>query len=283
MQHRAADPIERRVECTTMAATNAPTRWVAGFIVLILADAGQLLVFYPDRTQELFAWHIQPDVTAMVLASAYAGGGYFFARVLFGAPWDRVAAGFPPVILFVWMASGATVLHLDRFIQDSLPFAAWIAVYAATTVAVPLLYLYNRRRAPATQHPTMPRGLRVALAVAGGAVVAVGVVMYVTPSTAIDVWPWTLTPLTDRIVAAVVTLFGSVWVSVAIDGTAVGARIPLESHAIGLAFLLLALARGGEGIVPAVIAAAMLAVSVGLRWRLGAAATAPPRPVVAGS
>jgi hypothetical protein len=253
-----------------MAATNALTRWVAGFIVLILADAGQLLVFYPDRTQELFAWHIQPDVTAMVLASAYAGGGYFFARVLFGAPWAEVAAGFPPVILFVWMASGATVLHLDRFIQDSLPFAAWIAVYALTTVAVPLLYLYNRRRAPPVESPPLPRELRIALAAAGAVVIAVGFAMYVTPSTAIDAWPWTLTPLTDRIVAAVVTLFGSVWVSVAIDGTAVGARIPLESHAIGLAFLLLALARGGEGLVPAAVAAAMLATSIGVRWRLHA-------------
>ena len=253
-----------------MAPTNALTRWVAGFIVLILLDAGQLLVFYPDRTQELFAWHIQPEVTAMVLASAYAGGGYFFARILFGAPWDSVAAGFPPVIAFVWMAAGATVLHLDRFIHENLAFAAWIGVYAATTVAVPLLYLYNRRRAPPSQHPKMLYSLRVALAIAGGLVVAVGAFMYITPSTAIDVWPWTLTPLTDRIVAAVVTLFGSVWVSVAADGTAVGARIPLESQAIGLAFLLLALARGGEGIVPAVVAAAMLAVSLGVRWRLGA-------------
>ena len=252
-------------------ATNALTRWVAGFIVLILLDAGQLLVFYPDRTDELFAWNIQPEVTAMVLASAYAGGGYFFARILFGASWEQVEAGFPPVILFVWMASAATVLHLDRFIHDNLAFAAWIAVYALTTVGVPLLYLYNRRQAPPPreQPETLPHGLRVALAVAGGLVVAIGVVMYITPSTAIDVWPWLLTPLTDRIVAAVVTLFGSVWVSVALTGTALGARIPLESHAIGLAFFLLALARGGEGIVPAVVAAAMLAVSLGVRWRIG--------------
>ena len=254
-----------------MAATNALTRWVAGFIVLILADAGQLLVFYPDRTQELFAWHIQPEVTAMVLASAYAGGGYFFARILFGARWEGVAAGFPPVIMFVWMAAGATVLHLDRFIQDSLPFAAWIAVYAATTVGVPALYVYNARRAPRVQDPDLPRQLRVALAGVGGAVAVLGLVMFVSPGTGIDAWPWTLTPLTDRIVAAVVTLFGSVWISLALDGTVVGARIPLESHAIGLAFLLLALARGGEGIVVAVVAAAMLAVSVGVRWRLSAA------------
>jgi hypothetical protein len=190
--------------------------------------------------------------------------------VLFGARWEGVAAGFPPVILFVWMAAGATVLHLDRFIHDSLPFAAWIAVYAATMVAVPALYLYNRRRAPPVQSAPLPGGMRTGLAVAGAVVVAVGLAMYIAPSAGIDVWPWTLTPLTDRIVAAVVTLFGSVGVSVAADGTATGARIPLEAHAIGLAFLLLAVARGGEGVVPAVVAAVMLVVSVGVRWRLSA-------------
>jgi hypothetical protein len=167
------------------------------------------------------------------------------------------------------MASGATVLHLDRFIDESVPFAAWIAVYAVTTVAVPALYVYNQRRAARVEQRDLPWELRVALAVAGGAIAVLGLVMFVSPSTGIDAWPWTLTPLTDRIVAAVVTLFGNVWVSVAAGGTATGARIPLEAHAIGLAFLLLALARGGEGIVPAVVAAAMLAVSLGVRWRTG--------------
>ena len=102
--------------------TDVLTRAVAGFLVLILADAAQLLEFYPDRTDTLWAWTIDPPLTAMLLGSAYVAGGYFFARVLFGAPWDRVAAGFPPVILFVWMAAIATALHLDRFHEDSLPW-----------------------------------------------------------------------------------------------------------------------------------------------------------------
>ncbi|MGH2948178.1 MAG: hypothetical protein ACRDPC_18315 [Solirubrobacteraceae bacterium] len=248
--------------------TNALTRWVAGFIVLILADAAQLLLFFPGRTAELFAWDIQPEVTAMVLASAYVGGGYFFARVLFGAPWERVAAGFPPVILFVWMAAAATFLHLDRFIEENLAFGAWIALYVATPVGVPLLYAYDRRTAGAVEGAPLSRGLRVGLTVPGALVVLVGLAMFAAPGTAIDVWPWTLTPLTARIVAAVVALFGSVWVSVAVDGTVAAARIPLEAHAIGLVTLLVALARGGEGIVVAAAAAAMLAATVAVRLRL---------------
>jgi hypothetical protein len=248
--------------------TNALTRWVAGFIVLILADAAQLLTFYPARTAELFAWDIQPPLTAMVLASAYIGGGYFFARVLFGAPWERIAPGFPPVVVFVWMAAGATALHLDRFIHDSLPFAAWATLYVATPVGVPLLYAYDRRQLARPPAAPLPRGLRIGLAAAGIAILCIGLVMFVAPSAAIDVWPWTLTPLNARVVAAVVALFGSVWVSVAADGTAPGARIPLEAHAIGLAALLVALARDGEGIVVAAVAALMLGVTVAVRVRL---------------
>ena len=248
------------------------TRAVAGFLVLILADAAQLLAFYPDRTDTLWAWTIAPPLTAMLLGSAYVGGGYFFARVLFGAPWERVAAGFPPVILFVWMAAIASALHLDRFHDESLPFAAWAALYVVTPIGVPLLYLRNRR--PLTG-PPLPRGGRIALGVAGAAVVAAALVLFVVPQVGIDNWPYTLTPLTTRITAAVLALYGAVWLSVALHGTSTAARIPLQSHALALAVLLVAIARGeeaidwGNAIAPALVAvaAAMAAISALLAWR----------------
>jgi hypothetical protein len=239
------------------------TRWIAGLILLFLLDAVQLLWLVPDRTDELWAWEIQPELTSMVLASAYAAGAYFFARVMFGAPWRAVAAGFPGVIVFVWFAAAATFLHLDRFIEDNLAFAAWIALYTITPIAIPLLYAYDERRAPRPGPPDLPHGLRVALAVVGAAVVGVGLAMTLSPSTAQDVWPWTLTPLTARVMAAVVALYGSVWIAVAVDGTRLGARIPLEAHAIGLVVLLGALGREGELVtVVAAGALAMLVVSV---------------------
>jgi hypothetical protein len=240
------------------------TRWIAGLILLFLVDAVQLLWLVPDRTDELWAWEIQPELTSMVLASAYAAGAYFFARVMFGAPWRRVAPGFPGVIVFVWIAAAATFLHLDRFIEDNIAFAAWIALYTITPIGIPLLYAYNERREPRREAaPELARGVRAALAVAGAAVVLVGVAMLVSPSTAMDVWPWTLTPLTARVMAAVVALYGSVWVSVALDGTRTGARIPLESHAIGLVVLLAALIRESEAAtVVAAGAAVMLAGSL---------------------
>ena len=40
----------------------------------------------------------------------------------------------PAVMMFVWMAAIASLFHLDRFDQDSLPFVAWAALYIVAPV-----------------------------------------------------------------------------------------------------------------------------------------------------
>jgi hypothetical protein len=221
------------------------TRWVALAVIFFLADAVQLLLLLPDRTGELFAWAIDPQVTSLILGAAYVAGGYFFVRVVTAGSWDRVAAGFPAVIVFVWGAAAATALHLDRFSHDGLSFAAWAAIYSIAPVGLPLLYLAQRRatRVPLADSP-MSKRARILLSCVGGAVVAAALLAFAVPQATIDVWPWTLTPLTARIVATVMALFGSLWVSVALRGGKTAARIPLEAHCLGLVFLLLAAARG---------------------------------------
>jgi hypothetical protein len=219
------------------------TRWVALAVIFFLADAVQLLLLLPDRTGELFAWAIDPQVTSLVLGAAYVAGAYFFIRVAMVDSWHRVAAGFPAVIVFVWGAAGATALHLDRFSHDGLSFAAWAGIYAVGPFGLPLLYLARRRAARVPFADTPLPGRRV-LGAAGGAVVLAALLMFALPQATIDVWPWTLTPLTARIVATVMALFGSLWVSVALHGGRTAARIPLEAHALGLVFLLIAAGRG---------------------------------------
>jgi len=257
------------------AATDVLTRAVAGAICLILLDAAQLLFLYPDRTDTLWAWKLQPEVTAMVLGSVYAGGAYFFGRIVFGAPWPRVAAGFPAVIVFVWMAGIATLLHLDRFTKDSVPFAAWVALYVVTPFLVPWLVARNHRLYGGPSGPPLPRALTAALGAVGGALLALGVLFLIVPDVAIDAWPWPLTPLTARVTGAVLAMYGTVWLALAVHRTWAGARIPLQAHAIGLALLLLGVARGEEvvdwgnalAIVIVGAAAAMLVVSALLSRR----------------
>jgi hypothetical protein len=250
----------------SQAATDGLTRVIGGLICLVLLDAAQLLTLYPGRTATLWAWTLQPETSALVLGSVYAGGAYFFARIAFGARWREVATGFPSVIVFVWIAAIATLLHLDRFHEDSLPFAAWAALYVVTPFLVPWLVVRNHRVYGAPSGPPLPRGLRLALGAVGGALLLAGLLFLAAPDVAIDIWPWTLTPLTARITGAVIGMYGTVWVAVAAHGTRAGIRIPLESHVIGLAFLLAAVIREGAVVIVAV-AAAMLVTSALLSRR----------------
>jgi hypothetical protein len=226
-----------------LTPVNRLTRWVAVAVIFFLADAVQLLLLLPDRTGELFAWAIEPQTTALVLGAAYVAGAYFFVRVVTVNAWDRVAAGFPAVIVFVWLAATATVLHLDRFVHDGLSFAAWAAIYSVAPVGLPLLYRAQRRRTRVLPGDS-PLPARMLLGGAGGAIVIAALLAFAAPQATIELWPWTLTPLTARIVATVMALFGSLWVSVAIRGSETAARIPLEAHALGLVFLLVAGVRG---------------------------------------
>jgi hypothetical protein len=257
------------------AVTDTVTRVIAGLICLILLDATQLLFFYPDRTATLWAWTLQPEVTAMVLGSVYAGGAYFWGRVTFGSQWREVAAGVPAVIVFVWMAGIATLLHLDRFHKDSVPFAAWATLYVITPFLVPWLVARNHRRYGAPAGLPLPRALTLALGGVGGALVLLGLLFLAAPDVAIDNWPWTLTPLTARITGSVLAMYGTVWLAVAVHRTWSGVRIPLQAHAIGLGFLLLAVILGSDDVdwddarslLIVVIAAAMLVTSALLSRR----------------
>ena len=94
----------------------------------------------------------------------------------------------------------------------------------------------------------MSRRARILLGGAGGAVVLAALLAFALPQVTIEIWPWTLTPLTARIIATVMALFGSLWVSVALSGGRTAARIPLEAHAVGLVFLLIAALRGSGDI-----------------------------------
>ena len=256
-------------------STDAVTRIIAGAVCLVLIDAAQLLIFYPGRTNTLWAWDLKPEVTAMTLGSVYAGGAYFFGRLTFGAPWRSVAAGFPAVIMFVWMAAIASLFHLDRFDKNSLPFVAWAALYIVTPFLVPWLVSRNYNLFGAPTGPPLPRGLGRVLGITGGVLLAVGLLFLAAPHIAIDNWPWLLTPLTARVTGAVIGMYATVWLAVGVHNTWAGARIPLQAQVIGLAFLLLGLVRAEDqidwgnalAVVIAAVAAAMLVTSAVLSRR----------------
>jgi hypothetical protein len=69
------------------------TRWVSAILVPFLLAAFAILYQFPDHTQVLFAWGIQPRMSAMMLGAAYLGGAHFFVRVAALAPWHCALPG----------------------------------------------------------------------------------------------------------------------------------------------------------------------------------------------
>jgi len=216
------------------------TRWLAAVIIPFLVVAFVILWVFPERTAELFAWEIRPPMTAMMLGSAYAGGVWFFARVLRARYWREFKAGFPAVGTFATLLGIATILHWDRFIQDALPFWVWSLLYFTTPVLVFGTW-YRQRRAdtdPRTPELVFPAPIRAAFGVVGVAMVGVSAVLFLAPEQAIGAWPWTLTPLTARVMAAMFALPGLVGLGIGIDPRWSVARILIESQVLSIGLIL---------------------------------------------
>jgi hypothetical protein len=208
------------------------TRVVAALVVPFLWGAFIILFFLPDQTGERFAWLIKPHMTSLFIASGYLGGSWLFLNTLFGKRWHRVHGGFPPITVFTWAMLIATLLHWDRFSHGRLGFEAWLILYIVTPFLVPALWLYNRRTDPGTpeESDVVAAGwVKWVLRVAGVVVTAFALAGFLYPPFIISVWPWTLTPLTARVMSGWIALLGVGALTMSADLRWTSWRVPLES------------------------------------------------------
>lgn len=223
------------------------TRWVAIAIIPFLVVAAFLLFVFPSRTGELFAWPIEPPLSAFLLASAYVGGIWFFLRVITAGRWHRVKHGFPAVVVFAGALLLATLLHLDRF-SSNLSFWTWMVLYATTPFVVAGLAIAQRRQDPHTPDADdyrIPRGARGALVLIGVSAFSFGLAVFVAPGPATQFWAWQLTPLTAQVTGAVLSLTGIVNAALLWDARWSAFRVLFQAQCLSLA---------------------AIAVSLGVRW-----------------
>jgi hypothetical protein len=229
----------------------AVTRIVGAAIVPFLVIAAVLLFGFPERSGELFAWQIDPPLSAYMLASAYVGGIWFFVRVAASRRWHVVAPGFPAVVVFAGALLVATLLHLDRFSQN-LSFYAWITLYATTPLVVAVLWVIQRRedpRAVEASDVVVPPAVRAIVLVVGAASLLTGAVMFVVPQLVIPVWAWELTPLTARVTGAVLSLPGVVSIGMLRDSRWSSFRILFQAQLVSLAAIVCSLVAGRDALV----------------------------------
>jgi hypothetical protein len=189
------------------------------FCVLTALAVGALFVM-AERTDDFFAWTIQPPLTAAFLGAGYAAGFVLVVLSLRDPVWVDSRVAVLTILAFVVLTLVATLIHIDRFhFMDE--FAAsgflakaaawfWLGVYIVIPVAM-LALLVLQERAPGIDPPMrrpVPLVLRVALALESLVLTVTGIALYVVPTTAERLWPWALTPLTARVVAAWLIAFG---------------------------------------------------------------------------
>jgi hypothetical protein len=222
------------------------TRVLSGFILPFLLIAFAILYLWPADTGRLFAWPIAPPMSSRLLGSAYAGGVYFFIRVVLERQWHRVWVGFLPVTVFATLMLIATVVHWDKFSHDKLAFWAWIASYATTPLLVFAAWWRNRRTDPgAPEHgdARIPSPVGWAMGGIGIVVLAAGLGLFLAPGSLISYWPWHLTPLTARVTGSCFALAGVFGVVLAGERRWSAARIAFQSQMIGIALMLAGVAR----------------------------------------
>jgi hypothetical protein len=220
------------------------TRWVSAIIVPFLVAAFTILYLFPDHTKELFAWGIQPRMSAMMLGAAYIGGAYFFVRAAAFARWHWVKVGFLPVTTFATLMGIATILHWDRFNHSHISFFAWAALYFTTPFIVFLLWLRNRSTDPGPDtfpDRRVPRLVRLVIGIVGGLTLLTSIFLFLQPGFMISTWPWQLTPLTARVMGALFALTGVGELTIALDVRWSAVRIALQSQMIGIAMISLAI------------------------------------------
>jgi hypothetical protein len=221
------------------------TRWVGAIIIPFLAIAFVILYLLPTQTDALFAWTINPPLTAMFLASAYAGGIWFFVQVVRPNIWHGVRYGFPAVFVFATLLCVSTFLHLGKFHSGHISFIVWITLYITTPFLVLAAMIVNAPadpRVPAERDLRIPVALRILLAVIGICALVTGLVLFVVPQVAIEVWAWQLTPLTARVCGAILTLPGLVNVWLLWDSRWSAFRQMFQAQLVSLVFITAALA-----------------------------------------
>ena len=169
-----------------------------------MTSVGVFTFILSEDTDRFFAWTIAPPLTA-----AFLGGNYWAAFFLAYATtreraWANARLTYAVSVVFITLTMVATLLHLDKFNFDNVNGWLWTIVYVAVPpylLAVIALQLRTRGDDPPRRDP-IERWLFPLVVVQCAVALVVGSALFLFPSTAHELWPWELTPLTARTVGA---------------------------------------------------------------------------------
>jgi hypothetical protein len=263
-----------------------PMRWllyVAAFLVFL---AGLVLFVFPLRTDEWFAWTVNPPMTAVFLGAAYWSSAGLEVAGARAANWGLAKLAVWPVFVFTTLTLVVTLIHLDRFhlSADAPPLARvatwmWLTIYAMVPVAMLIIsWMQTRSRRPApktvmTERPAIPLALRLLLVGIAGVLLIFGLALLALPMHAAMLWPWPLTELTARAIGAWLVGLGWAAAQGQMSGDARAVRSVALTSVVFVLLQALALFRYGDALTwpraPAIgFMTVLLAIGVAGGWAL---------------
>jgi hypothetical protein len=172
--------------------------------ILLVTSVGVFTFILSTETERLFAWTINPPLTAAFLGANYFAAFFLALLAARERVWAYAAISYVVSVVFTSMTLFATLLHLDKFNFDNVNGWLWTIVYVTVPpylVVVGIGQLRLRGEDPPRTAP-IPGWLVLLVSVQAAIALVVGVLLFVEPSTADELWAWSLTPLTSRTVAA---------------------------------------------------------------------------------
>jgi hypothetical protein len=181
-----------------------------GAALLLVGSAAASLLLLPEHTATAFSWTIRPPLTAAWLGAGYAAAFVALAATLRRQDWRDIRVGVAVVAAGLVVILVATLLHLDRFHWNAPSLTArlwawaWLTWYVVLPPALLVALIRQRRHSggAVAVASSLPRAFRIATLMLAAAMAMYGVLLFFRPDLAPSVWPWALTPLTARMVAA---------------------------------------------------------------------------------
>jgi hypothetical protein len=217
---------------------------------VLVAVAGFQLSVLTDHTERLFAWTIDSGLSATFIGGFYVLALAVAVRSVRHTAWSHARIGVYGVAAFVTLTLVATLAHLEVFHLTEGPASAriaawaWLAVYVIAPPGV-IAALVVQHRAPGGDAPRdepMPSWYRALLAAQAALMLGAGAWLFVDPASA-TWWPWPLTPLAGRAMAAWLIGMGIVHVTAVLDRDMARIRAAAPAYALLGVLLLIALVR----------------------------------------
>ena len=222
------------------------TRAVSIVIVPVLTAAFVILFLFPGQTRTLWGWTIRSRMSCMFMGGGYLAGALFFARASRAREWHRLGPGIIATTVFAGALGVATFLHWPEFNHGHVSFWAWTLLYVTTPLLLPVLYVKNRQFDPGTlggDDVPIPPWIRTTMTVLGAGQLLFALTLYLRPSLFLADWPWTLTTISARSLAAFAAFPAITYLAFAFEHRWSALRWPFETAIAGVTLIAVGAAR----------------------------------------